>query len=112
MLGNNIQLAAIKGMDISNALEDILIQLRAAAVQAEERKRLNAEAVRMTIFMVPFMYLATIFMSVKYLDLSFGDFIKNQFHTSQGFMLLLLTIFLFLINLMLIEIINNQSFDY
>ncbi|MEI8215750.1 MAG: hypothetical protein WCF96_01510 [Eubacteriales bacterium] len=112
MLGNNIQLAAIKGMDISNALEDILIQLRAAAVQAEERKRLNAEAVRMTIFMVPFMYLATIFMSVKYLDLSFGDFIKNQFHTSQGFMLFLLTIFLFLINLMLIEIINNQSFDY
>ena len=112
MLGNNIQLAAIKGMDISNALEDILIQLRAAAAQAEERKRLNAEAVRMTIFMVPFMYLATVFMSVKYLDLSLGDFIKNQFHTSQGFMLLLLTVFLFLINLMLIEIINNQSFDY
>ena len=112
MLGNNIQIAAIKGVDISNSLEDLLIQLRTASVQAEDRKRLNAEAVRMTIFMVPFMYLATVFMSVKYLDLSPGDFFKNQFHTSQGFMLLLLTVFLFLINLMLIEIINNQSFDY
>ncbi len=51
-------------------------------------------------------------MSVKYLDLSFSKFLKNQFYTEQGFLLILLMIFLFLINLALIEVINNQRFDY
>ena len=112
MLANNIQIAATKGVNVSNAIEDILIQLRSAKSQAEERKRLNSEAVRMAIFLVPLMYLATVFMSIKYLDMPVSDFLKNQFNTSQGFMLFIICIFLFLINLMLIEIVNNKSFDY
>ena len=58
------------------------------------------------------MYLGTIVMSVKYLGMPAGKLLKNQFYTEEGFLLILLIVFLFLINLALIEIINNQRFDY
>lgn len=112
MLGNNIQIAAIRGIDISNALEDVLLQLRIAKSQHEERKRLNSESVRMTLIMVPLLYFLTVFMSIKYLDLGLLDFIKNQFQTSQGLTLFLLSLLLLLINQVLIDLVNNQSFDY
>lgn len=112
MLANCIKTAAIRGINISLALEDILIQLREARTLAEERKRLNSEAVRMTIFMVPIMYIATIVMSVNYMEMPVRKLIQNQFYTTEGFTLFLLTLFLFLINLMLIEMIQHKRFDY
>lgn len=112
MLGNNIQVAAIRGIDISNALEDVLSQLRIAKSQLEERKRLNSESVRMTVIMVPLLYLLTVFMSLKYLDLSLLNYLKNQFQTSQGLTLFLLSLLLLLVNQVLIDLVNNQSFDY
>jgi len=112
MLANNIFTAAIKGADVSLALEDILIQLREARALSEERKRLNSESVRMTIVMVPLMYAATVAMSVAYLDMPAGRFLYNQFCTREGFLLFAMMLVLFLINLMLIEIVHNQRFDY
>ena len=112
MLANNIRIAAESGTNISLALEDILIQLREARVMVEERKRLNSEAARMAVFLVPFMYLGTVIMSIKYLGITPSKFIHNQIYTEQGFLLLLLAVFLFLVNLALIEIVNNQRFDY
>lgn len=112
MLGNNIQIAATRGIDISHALEDVLLQLRIAKSQLEERKRLNSESVRMTLIMVPLLYFLTVFMSLRYLDVSLLEFIKNQFQTSQGLTLFLLSLLLLLINNILIDLVNNQSFDY
>lgn len=112
MLANCIRISAESGINVTLALEDIQIQLREARLLFEERKRLNSEAARMVVFLAPVMYLGTIFMSVKYLGISFGRLIRNQFYTEQGFLLILLVTFLFLINLALIEIINNQRFDY
>lgn len=112
MLANCIRISAESGINVTLALEDIQIQLREARLLFEERKRLNSEAARMVVFLAPVMYLGTIVMSVKYLGISFGKLIRNQFYTEQGFLLILLVTFLFLINLALIEIINNQRFDY
>lgn len=112
MLANCIRLSAEDGTNVTLALEDIQIQLREARELFEERKRMNSESARMVVFLAPFMYLGTVFMSVQYLDMSFGKLIRNQFYTEQGFLLILLAAFLFLINLALIEIINNQRFDY
>lgn len=112
MLANSIRVAAESGINVSLALEDILIQLREARQIFEERKRLNAESVRMVVFLAPVMYLGTIIMSVQYLGIPLSQLIRNQFYTEQGFLLILLIIFLFLINLALIEMINNQRFDY
>lgn len=79
---------------------------------AEERKRLNSEALRIVIFLVPLLYFGTMIMSFYYLDIPFTQIVRNQLYTSQGFLLLLLIIFLFLVNLIIIEIVNNQRFDY
>ncbi|HVI42188.1 MAG TPA: hypothetical protein VM577_16165 [Anaerovoracaceae bacterium] len=112
MLANCIRISAEGGTNVSLALEDIQIQLREARLLFEERKRLNSESARMIVFLAPVMYLGTIVMSVKYLGISFAKLLKNQFYTEQGFLLILLIVFLFLINLALIEMINNQRFDY
>ena len=112
MLANCIRISAVSGINVSLALEDIQIQLREARLLFEERKRLNSESARMVVFLAPVMYLGTFFMSVKYLDMPFSKLLKNQFYTEQGFLLILLITFLFLVNLALIEIINNQRFDY
>jgi len=112
MLANCIRIAAESGTNVTLALEDIQIQLREARELFEERKRLNSESARMAVFLAPAMYLGSVFMSVKYLNMPFGQFLKNQFYTEQGFLLILVIVFLFLVNIALIEIINNQRFDF
>jgi len=112
MLSYNIALAAESGINISSAVEDILIQLREARTLVEERKRMNAEALRMLVYLVPCMYLGTVFLSVSVIDMSLRDFLHNQFFSSQGFTMLLAIIFMLLINIVIIELVNNQRFDY
>jgi len=112
MLANCIRISAESGINVTLALEDIQIQLREARLLLEERKRLNSESARMVVFLAPIMYLGTVVMSVRYLGIPVGKLLKNQFYTEEGFLLILLILFLFLINLALIEIINNQRFDY
>ena len=112
MLAHNIRLAAEKGTNVSLAVEDILIQLREARVLAEERRRMNSEAARMTLFLVPVMYGVTIFLATRYLELPFSSFLKNQFYTPEGLVFFLLILFLFIGNLAIMSIINNQRFDY
>ncbi len=112
MLANCIRISAESGINVTLALEDIQIQLREARQLFEERRRLNSESVRMVLFLAPAMYLGTVVMSVRYLGMPAEKILKNQFCTEEGFLLILLILFLFLINLALIEIITNRRFDY
>lgn len=112
ILSYNIALAAERGINISSAIEDILIQLREARTLIEERKRMNSEAVRMVIYLVPCMYVGTIMLSMNVIGMSMKEFFVNQFFSSQGFTMFLVIIFMLLINIAVIESINNQRFDY
>ncbi|MDD4565698.1 MAG: hypothetical protein PHE79_09540 [Eubacteriales bacterium] len=112
MLANCIRISSLNGTNVTLALEDILIQLREARQLFEERRRLNSESARMVVFLAPVMFIGTIVISVKYLGIPFGKVMRNQFYTEQGFLMILIIIFLFLLNLALIEIITNQRFDY
>ena len=112
MLSHNIFTAAGKGTDVSLAIEDILIQLRDAKAAAEERKRLNSEAIRMTCFLVPILYGATVVMAVGYLDLPIARFLDNQFGTREGLIFFLLIAFLFVLNNGLLTLIVKQKYDY
>ena len=112
MLANCIRISSLNGTNVTLALEDILIQLREARQLFEERRRLNSESARMVVFLAPVMFIGTIVISVKYLGMPFGKVMRNQFYTEQGFLMILIIIFLFLLNLALIEIITNQRFDY
>ncbi|MBQ9931410.1 MAG: hypothetical protein IJO79_03580 [Firmicutes bacterium] len=112
MLAHNIRMAAEKGTNVSLAVEDILIQLREARVLSEERRRMNSEAARMTLFLVPAMYGVTILLAIRYLELPFSSFLKNQFYTPEGLTFFLMILFLFIGNTALMSVINNQRFDY
>jgi Flp pilus assembly protein TadB len=112
MLSYNIALAAESGMNISSAVEDILIQLREARTLVEERKRMNSESARMVVYLIPFMYIGTVFLSVTVIGMSVKKFFYNQFFSGQGFTMFLMIVFMLLINIVLIESANNQRFDY
>lgn len=108
----NIELAVTSGTNISLALEDILIQLREAKAACEERKRINAEAARLVKFFIPVLYVTSAYMSVKHMGIPIERFLYNQVFTAQGFMMLTAAVFLFIMNLVLIEYVNNRQFDY
>ena len=94
------------------AIEDILIQLRDAKTASEERRRLNSEAVRMTFFMVPSIYLITLIMALTYLDVPISRYIKNQLGTSEGVLMFYFILFLFVVNIALLQLVTNRRFDY
>lgn len=112
MLAYNMGLAAAENVDITSALEDILMQLREARSISEERKRLNSEAGKLVIFMVPFTYALTSFFSAKYLGLGLSGFLRNQFHTVEGVFFFFTIIFMFAANLLLLSLVRHRRFDY
>lgn len=112
MLANSIRLSAEKGVSIALGLEDILVQMRQALANMEERKRMNSESSRITVFMVPILYLATIALSIYYLEMTPMQFLENQIGTPEGLILFLGNIFLFFVNLAVLEVVNNQKLDF
>ena len=112
MFAYNIQLAAEKGINVSFAVEDILLQLRDARKLYEERKRLNSEAMRIVVYLIPILYLFTIVASVVFIGIEPDKLIKNQFFTKQGFSLFNISAFMFIMNLIIMECISKQKFDY
>jgi hypothetical protein len=53
---------------------------------AEERKWLNSESARIVVFLVPFMYIGTAFLSVNYIGMSMSGFLKNQLMVHISFL--------------------------
>lgn len=112
MFAYNIQLAVEKGINVSLAIEDILMQLRDARTIFEERKRLNSEAIRIVVYMIPFLYVFTIVISLKYIGISLQTFFKNQLFTKEGFLFFTVSGVMFLMNIVLMEMVSRQKFDY
>jgi len=112
MLAWNIQNAAITGCDIGLALEDILIQLREARALHEERKRINNESAKLSFYLVPLIYAGSVVVCLGMLGMSPAKFMKNQFMTAEGFVLFSFTIFLFLLNIVLVETVTNRKLDF
>lgn len=112
MFAYNIQLAAEKGIDVSLAVEDILFQLRDARKLYEERKRLNSEAMRIVVYLIPLLYLFTAIASIAFIGVEPDKLIKNQFFTEQGFLLFNISALMFIMNLLVMECVSKQKFDY
>ena len=112
MLAYAIRTAALKGSDVTPAIEDVLTQLGEARSLAEERRRINGESVRMTAWLSPGLYIGSVFVAVFVMGMTPGRLIHNQFLTAQGFALFTAGLFLFLLNRVLIEILTNRKLDY
>ena len=112
MLAVCIRMAARNGTDISAGLADITEQLKAANARAEERRRMNSESLRMTLFLIPLLYAGTVLLSVFYLDLAPGEYLRNQFGTAEGILFFLFIVFLLLLNLVILRAVSNTKIDY
>lgn len=112
MLSVCIRMAALNGTDISAGLADMIEQLKAANARAEERKRMNGESLRMTLFLVPLLYAATLLLSVFYLDVSPMRLLGNQFATAEGLLFFMLIAFLSLLNTVILRAVANTRIDY
>lgn len=112
MLGQCIYLSAYNGIDISAGLIDIIDQLKEAYNLNQRRKMLNGEASRMTLFLIPIMYIVCMLVAKFYLNIPFSSLFVNQFLNPTGFLLFLINIFLFLINVMLIYLSNSGRLDF
>ena len=112
MLAYAIRTAAIKGADMTPAIEDILLQLREARLLAEERRRINGESVRLSAFLTPGLYIGSVFVAIIVMGLAPSRFLYNQFFTAQGFALFTAGLFLFLLNRMLLETLTNRKLDF
>ena len=105
-------MSAYEGFDITEALIDITAGLELVKEDSEEKKRLNGEAARMTVFLVPAMYVSTLAMAVGILGMDIKDLLYNQFSDRIGLMLFLIIILMFFINCMLLSIMNGSNADY
>lgn len=111
MLSACIRISAEKGSDVSMGLSDIADQLKAANKRAEERKRLNSEASRMTMFLVPVLYIGTMALARGYLGISLAELARNQFTTAEGLMMFLIIVILFMFNGTLQRLISRTRLD-
>ena len=112
MLAYAIKTAALKGTNMTPAIEDILSQLREARALAEERRRINGESVRMTAYLTPGLYVGSVFTAIFVMGVPLDRFLYNQFFTAQGFALFTTGLFLFLLNRLLLETLTNRKLDF
>jgi hypothetical protein len=112
MLAYAVRVGALKGTDMTPAIEDILAQLREARALAEERRRINGESVRMAAYLTPGLYAGSVFVAIFVMGLPPGRFLYNQFFTAQGFALFTAGLFLFLLNRVLLEMLTNRKLDF
>lgn len=112
MLGLCIRMASESGTDISLGLQDISSQLSEANTRAEERSRMNSEALRMTVFLVPALYAGTMGIAMYYLGLEPVRLMRNQFATPEGLLFFMIILLFFVINLAVMELLQNQKLDY
>ena len=112
MLAVCIRMAARGGTDISAGLADISEQLKSANARAEERRRMNSESIRMTLFLIPLLYVGTVLLSVFYLDVGVGEYLHNQFGTAEGILFFVFIVFLLFVNLVILRAVSNTRIDY
>ena len=111
MLASCVETAVLKGADVSEGLSDIAEQLKEAGRLYEERKRMNSESVRMSVFLVPVLYGGTMLICSGFLGMEVRDILRNQFASTPGIMLFLISLFLFLLNIVVLQAVENSGRD-
>lgn len=112
MLANNIYLAIEEHTNVCIGLEDILKELRQAKTTHEKAKQMNIEGISILKFLSPVMYMATIYMAIKYFGFTIKKFIAYQFYTDIGLKFFMLILFLMIMNIGLMILFKRKKFDF
>lgn len=112
LLGINIKIAVSDGRDVRISLIDILEELKQIKEILEKDKRGNSESFSMIRFMVPAVYVLSIFVAINFFGFSLKKFIDYQFRTDLGLKFALVTFASMIINYIVFYLTRKPKYDF
>ena len=112
LLGMNIFESVVNGTDVSAALDDILSELKEIKSIIERDRRANNEAFTMVKFVIPAVYLLSIYGANKFFGFTLQKFFNYQFTTDLGIKFFVAIIVLTVLSFGAMFILGKPKFDY
>ncbi len=112
ILSGNIYFALTSGVDVTEAMNDLTVAISNARKIKEHGKRENNEANIIMKYMIPAVYLLTVFGGVKYFGLSFSQFIKYQFRTEAGLTWFIISLTIYVTGLLIKSFLSKNRLDF
>ena len=112
LLGMSIFESILNGNNVSVSLNDILSNLKQIKDSIEKDKRANYEAFTMVKFVLPIIYVLSVFVCVKYFGFTLGKFFHYQFYTGLGIKFLITIIVLSIISFWSMYLLSKPKFDF
>ena len=112
LLGMNIFESVVSGTDVQVALDDILSELKEIKSIIERDRRANNEAFTMVKFVIPAVYVLSIYAANKFFGFTLQKFFNYQFSTALGIKFFMVIIALSIISFGAMFILRKPKFDY
>ncbi len=112
LLGMNIFESVANGTDVSAALDDILSELKEIKSIIERDRRANNEAFTMVKFVIPAVYILSIYGANKFFGFTLQKFFNYQFTTDLGIKFFVAIIVLTILSFGAMFILGKPKFDY
>ncbi len=112
LLGMNIFESVANGTDVSAALDDILSELKEIKSIIERDRRANNEAFTMVKFVIPAVYILSIYAANKFFGFTLQKFFNYQFTTDLGIKFFVAIIVLTILSFGAMFILGKPKFDY
>jgi len=112
LLGMSIFESAANGTNVSVSLDNILSNLKEIKSSIEKDKRANYEAFTMVKFVIPIVYILSVFTCVKYFGFTLGKFFYYQFNTGLGVKFFIAVVVLSVISFWSMYILSKPKFDF
>ena len=112
LLGMSIFEAVANGTNVSVSLDNILSNLKEIKSSIEKDKRANYEAFTMVKFVIPIVYILSVFTCVKYFGFTLGKFFYYQFNTALGIKFFMAIAVLSVISFWSMYVLSKPKFDF
>ena len=112
LAGMSIFESIASGTNVSVSLDDILSNLKQIKSSIEKDKRSNYEAFTMVKFVIPIIYVLSVFTCVKYFGFTLGKFFYYQFNTGLGIKFFITIVVLSVISFWSMYILSKPKFDF
>ena len=112
LLGMSIFESIENGTNVSVSLDDILSNLKQIKNSIEKDKRANYEAFTMVKFVIPVVYVLSVFTCIKYFGFTLSKFFYYQFYSALGLKFFIAIILLSIISFWSMYILSKPKFDF
>jgi len=112
LLGMSVLESITNGTNVSVSLDEILSNLKQIKDSIEKDKRANYEAFTMVKFVIPVVYVLSIFTCIKYFGFTLSKFFYYQFYSSLGLKFFIAIVVLSIISFWSMYILSKPKFDF